>query len=65
MFLYIRIALYVFFGWLAGAGIGSIDQTGQVFSIEIDRLAEWLVSGLGIVGTFAASRVAKRMGGKT
>ncbi len=59
MFLYIRIALYVFFGWLAGAGIGSIDQTGQVFSIEIDRLAEWLVSGLGIAGTFAVSRFAK------
>lgn len=59
MFLYIRVALYVFFGWLAGAGVGSIDPTGRVFSIEIDRLAEWLVSGLGIAATFAVSRFAK------
>lgn len=66
MFLYIRMVLYFAFGSLSGMGIGiRFDPASGLVSFSIDALANVIAGALGFVGTFAASRVAKRMGGKT
>ena len=65
MFLYVRMALYFVFAWLAGFGFGELDQAGSYFTVSLDQVAEIIVGVIGFIGTYLASRVAKARGGKT
>jgi len=63
--LYIRMALYLLGGLLAGQGLAIFDPEAGTITFEIDSLAQTL-SGLGaFVLTFCTSRIAKRRGGAT
>lgn len=63
--LYIRMALYLLGGLLAGQGLAIFDPEAGTITFEIDSLAQTL-SGLGaFVLTFWASRISKRRGGAT
>ncbi len=63
--LYIRMALYLLGGLLAGQGLAIFDAEAGTITFEIDSLAQAL-SGLGAFAlTFCASRVSKRRGGAT
>lgn len=65
MFLYIRMALYFAFSWMAGLGYGEMDQAGGTFTISLDQSAQVLAGIGGFVATFIASRIAAARGGKT
>lgn len=65
MTLYIRMALYLIFGALAGQGLVVFDQTAGTVTFNIEDVVT-VLSGLGgFVATFIVSRVAKARGGKT
>lgn len=64
MFLIIRMMLYAIFAGLAGAGIGSLEPSGD-FTVNVDDVATIAVSVAGYIGTFWASRWAKARGGVT
>lgn len=66
MFLTIRMVLYFAFASLSGTGIGIFfDPATGMVSFSIDALANVIAGGLGFIGTFWVSRVAKRRGGAT
>ena len=65
MFLFVRMALYFVFAWLAGFGFGELDPAGSYFTVSLDQAAEIIVGVIGFIGTYIASRVAKARGGKT
>lgn len=64
MGLAIRMILYAVFAGLAGVGLGDLDAEG-VYSVRVEDLAEIIIGAIGFLGTFWASRVAKRNGGVT
>lgn len=65
MGLTIRMVLYAFFAMLAGQGFEFYDPETGVITIHIDDLATLIMGGIGYLGTFAWSRVAKVRGGLT
>lgn len=65
MMLYIRMALYLIGGLLAGQGLAIFDPEAGTITFQIDSLAQTLTGLVAFVGTFATSRVAKRRGGAT
>jgi len=65
MMIYIRMALYLIGGLLAGQGLAIFDAEAGTITFEIDNLAHALSGLAAFVGTFAVSRVAKRRGGAT
>ena len=64
MGLVIRMILYAVFAGLAGAGIGTLDATGD-YTVNIDDLVTIVIGAVGYLGTFAASRFYKSRGGAT
>ena len=66
MYLIIRMILYFIFAAVGGMGLGLNfnEATGDV-SVNIDLIATAIVSFIGFVGTYWASRIAKRRGGRT
>ena len=65
MGLFFRMALYLVFAGLAGAGVGSFEQATGDFTVNADDLALTLLGLAGYAGTFVWSRIAKRRGGLT
>lgn len=65
MMLYVRMALYLIGGLLAGQGLAIFDPEAGTITFQIDSLAQTLTGVAAFVGTFAVSRVAKRRGGAT
>ena len=65
MSLYIRMALYLVFGVLAGQGLIVFDQSAGTVTFRVEDLALLASGGVGFVATFIASRVAAMRGGKT
>ena len=65
MGLIIRMGLYLAFGALAGAGIGSFETDSGSYSVNADDLVTVIIGLAGYAGTFIASRFAKARGGKT
>ena len=65
VFLFVRMALYFVFAWLAGFGFGELDPDGSYFTVSLDQATEIIVGVIGFIGTYIASRVAKARGGKT
>ncbi len=65
MMLYIRMALYLVSGLLAGQGLAIFDADAGTVTLKIEDLAVALSGLLTFAGTFLASRVAKSRGGKT
>lgn len=63
--LYLRMALYLVFGVLAGQGLVVFDADSGSVTFKIDDLMMAGTALAGFVGTFWASRVAKRKGGAT
>ena len=63
--LYIRMALYLIGGALAGYGLATFDPEAGTITFQIDALAQIIVGFTGYVGTFRASRIAKKRGGAT
>ena len=65
MALYIRMALYLVFGVLAGQGLVVFDQEAGTVTFRVEDLAVIVTSLVGYAATFWASRLAKRKGGAT
>lgn len=65
MMLYIRMALYLVSGLLAGQGLAIFDADAGTLTLKIEDLAVALSGLAAFAGTFLASRVAKVRGGKT
>ena len=65
MALLIRMGLYLIFGALAGAGIGSFETDSGSYSVNADDLATVLLGLAGYAATFVWSRIAKARGGAT
>ena len=65
MSLYIRMVLYALSAGAAGYGLATFDPTTGTVTIQLDTLAQVLGGIATFVGTFIASRVAKRNGGAT
>ncbi|MCA0856168.1 hypothetical protein [Phaeobacter italicus] len=65
MTLYIRMFLYLAAGVLAGQGLAIFDAEAGTVTFKIDSLAQALTGLATFIGTFAASRIAKRRGGAT
>jgi hypothetical protein len=65
MMLYVRMALYFVFAGMAQMGLIDFNADTGTVSFTVDDL-QLLIGGLaGYIGTFYASRVAKRKGGAT
>lgn len=65
MSLYIRMALYALFAGVAGFGFATFDWEAGTVTFQIDEIAQMLGGAVGFVGTFWASRIAKKKGGAT
>ena len=65
MMLYIRMALYLLAGMLAGQGIAVFDPVAGTLTIDIENLTTLLTGLATFVGTFVVGRVAKARGGAT
>lgn len=65
MALYIRMALYFAFSFLAAQGIGAYDHEAQTLTLSIENLATAITGLMGYLATFAGSRMAKANGGVT
>lgn len=65
MTLYIRMFLYLIFGWLAGQGFILMDDINGTISVRVDDISLMLSGLLGFIGTYIGSRIAKARGGKT
>lgn len=65
MGLYLRMALYLIFGVLAGQGLVVFDQAAGTVTFRIDDLVLLLISLGGFVLTFLGSRAVKAAGGRT
>ncbi len=63
--LFIRMALYLGGAFVAGQGWATFNPDAGTLTIQLDPLVE-VLAGLAVFGgTFAASRVVKKKGGKT
>ena len=65
MTLYIRMALYLVFGVLAGQGLVIFDADAGTVTFKVDDLMILGTAMAGFVGTFITSRFAKAKGGAT
>lgn len=63
--LYVRMIFYALCAGLAGYGVATFDPAAGTVTIQIDELAKIIVGVVGYIGTFVASRVAKKNGGAT
>lgn len=63
--LYVRMVLYALSAGLAGYGVATFDPTAGTLTIQLDELAKIVTGIVGFIGTFAASRIAKKNGGAT
>lgn len=63
--LYIRMALYLIGGALAGYGLATFDPEAGTITFQIDALAQALSGLATFLGTFWVSRIAKKRGGVT
>ena len=43
VFLFVRMALYFVFAWLAGFGFGELDPAGSYFTVSLDQATEIIV----------------------
>lgn len=65
MALYVRMALYLIFGIIAGNGLGVYDANAGTITFHVDELEPLLTGIVGYGGTFIWSRFAKKAGGAT
>lgn len=65
MALYIRMALYLIFGVIAGNGLAVYDANEGTLTFHVDQLEPVLTGLFGFVSTFVAGRFAKSKGGTT
>ena len=65
MFLYLRMALYLIFGVLAGQGLVVFDAEVGTVTFRIEDALTAGTAIVGFVGTFITSRIAAAKGGKT
>ena len=65
MTLYIRMALYLVFGVMAGQGLVIFDADAGTVTFKVDDLLIVGTALAGFVGTFLTSRIAKAKGGAT
>lgn len=61
----IRMILYAICAGAAGYGLATFDPAAGTLTIQVDELAKIIGGIAGFLGTFYASRVAKRNGGNT
>ena len=70
MFLYVRMAVYLISGALAGMGYGTMAETSYCWAesascIDLDAVTQMALGLATFLGTFWASRIAKKKGGAT
>ena len=65
MALYIRMALYLLGGVLAGQGIAVFDAEAGTITFKIESLATMGAGLAAFAATFLTSRIAKARGGAT
>ena len=65
MTLYIRMALYLVFGVLAGQGLVIFDADAGTVTFKVDDLMVLGTALAGFLGTFFSSRIAKAKGWAT
>lgn len=65
MILFVRMALYMIFGSIAGQGWLDFDPITGMLTIDINHLGPILVGVGGSAATFVWSRIIKRKGGQT